>query len=161
AVYISNCYSSGKVIASTFGAGGFIGLQSSAVGTVTNCVAWGSEVTAGNIASDSWSSAAFSAVAHPLCTITNCYRNPSMALTALWVPAADYNHPDVSPDHPLVKQDGTESTATSTASGQPGYPQFPYHGKVEAGKTLSELASTTLGWDASIWDFSGAMPTLK
>ena len=84
-----------------------------------------------------------------------------MALTALWVPAADYNHPDVSPDHPLVKQDGTESTATSTASGQPGYPQFPYHGKVEAGKTLSELASTILGWDATIWDFSAAMPTLK
>ncbi len=161
AVNISNCYSSGKVIASSAGAGGFIGLQSSAVGTVTNCVAWGSEVTAGNIASDSWSSAAFCGAAHPLCTITDCYRNPSMALTALWVPAADYNHPDVSPDHPLVKQDGTESTATSTASGQPDYPQYPYHGKVEAGKTLSELASTTLGWDATIWDFSGAMPTLK
>ena len=84
-----------------------------------------------------------------------------MALTAYWVPAADYSHPDVSTSHPLVKQDGTETTATSTSKGQPGYPQFPYHGKVEAGKTLSELASTTLGWDASIWDFSGAMPTLK
>ena len=84
-----------------------------------------------------------------------------MALTALWVPDADFNHPDVSPDHPLVTQNGTESTATSTADGQPGYPQFPYHGKVEAGKTLSELASTTLSWDATIWDFSAAMPTLK
>ena len=84
-----------------------------------------------------------------------------MALTAYWVPAADYSHPDVSTSHPLVKQDGTETTATSTSKGQDGYPQFPYHGKVEAGKTLSELASTTLGWDATIWDFSAAMPTLK
>ncbi|MBR4823030.1 MAG: hypothetical protein IKZ71_07745 [Bacteroidales bacterium] len=160
-VNISNCYSSGKVIASSSGAGGFIGLQSSAVGTVTNCVAWGSEVTAGAIESNNWSSAAFCGAAHPRCTITDCYRNPSMALTAYWVPDADYNHPDVSPSHPLVTKNGTESTATSTADGQPGYPQFPYHGKVEAGKTLSELASTTLGWDATIWDFSAALPTLK
>jgi hypothetical protein len=47
------------------------------------------------------------------------------------------------------------------ASGQQGYPQFPYHGKVEAGKTLSQLASTTLGWSSAIWDFSTDYPTLK
>ena len=36
------------------------------------------------------------------------------------------------------------------------------HGKhVAAGTTLSTLASTTLGWSADVWDFSGAVPTLK
>ena len=84
-----------------------------------------------------------------------------MELTAYWVPAADFDHPDVSPTSPLIKQDGTPSKATACASGQDGYPQFPYHGHVAAGKTLSQLASTTLGWDASVWDFSGELPVLK
>ena len=60
-----------------------------------------------------------------------------------------------------LKQDGTPSKATAAGSGQDGYPHFPYHGKVEAGKTLSQLASTTLGWDASVWDFSGDTPVFK
>ena len=100
-------------------------------------------------------------VTFPKCTLTDNYRNPDMSLTAYWVPAADYNHPNVSSEHPLVKQDGTETTATATSSGQDGYPQFPYHGKVEAGKTLSQLASTTLGWSGEVWDFTGSIPTLK
>lgn len=29
------------------------------------------------------------------------------------------------------------------------------------GKTLSQLASTTLGWSSDIWDFTGDLPTLK
>jgi hypothetical protein len=38
---------------------------------------------------------------------------------------------------------------------------FPYHGiAAEAGKTLSDVAKG-LGWSADIWDFSGAVPTLK
>ena len=38
---------------------------------------------------------------------------------------------------------------------------YPYHGvAAEAGKTLSDVARG-LGWSADIWDFSGAVPTLK
>ena len=161
AVTVSNCYCSGKVNASSFGAGGFIGFQSSTAFTGSKCAAWGSELKAGVVGEANWSSAAFCAVTFPKSTITDCYRNPAMAVTAYWVPAADYSHPDVSPTSPLIKQDGTASKATSTASGQDGYPQFPYHGKVEAGKTLSQLASTTLGWSSNVWDFSGEVPVLK
>ncbi|MBQ1647953.1 MAG: hypothetical protein II047_05770, partial [Bacteroidales bacterium] len=161
AVNITNCYSSGKVNSSSFGAGGFIGFQSSTVFKANGCAAWGSELKAGVCGADNWSSAAFSAVTYPLSTITNCYRNPAMAITAYWVPDASYSHPDVSPTTPLIKQDGTPSKATAAGSGQDGYPHFPYHGKVEAGKTLSQLASTTLGWDSSVWDFSGDTPVLK
>lgn len=160
AVTITNCYCSGKVIADSFGAGGFIGFQSSKAFKAEGCVAWGSELTAGSIGEANWSSAAFSAVTYPLSTITNCYRNPAMAITAYWVPAAGYSHPDVSPTSPLIKQDGTPSKATAAANGQDGYPHFPYHGKVEAGKTLSQLAST-LGWDTNVWDLSGDMPVFK
>ena len=157
---ISNCYATGDVSGAGFALGGLIGVTGTGL-TISNSAAWNGSITPGTHGSGNWSSGAVIGVTFPTATITDCYRNPSMALTAFWVPDADFNHPDVSPEHPLVKKDGTETTATSTSNGQDGYPQFPYHGKVEAGKTLSELASTTLGWDASIWDFSGAMPTLK
>ncbi|MBQ2102241.1 MAG: hypothetical protein II479_01595 [Bacteroidales bacterium] len=42
------------------------------------------------------------------------------------------------------------------------YGRWAYHGKhVAPGTKLSALASTTLGWSASIWDFSGDTPVLK
>ncbi|MBQ7709870.1 MAG: hypothetical protein IJT74_08130 [Bacteroidales bacterium] len=159
-VMIENCYSSGSVSATAFAAGGFIGVCAAGL-SLSKSAAWSGSVSAGNKAAGNWSSGAVVGVTFPKCTITDCYRYPSMSLEVYWVPAADYNHPDVSSSHPLVKQDGTETTATSTSKGQDGYPQFPYHGKVEAGKTLSELASTTLGWSSSVWDFSTALPTLK
>lgn len=159
---ISNCYASGNVSATGgFAAGGLIGVAGAADITMQHCAAWNGSVTPKNYGSANWSSAAVVGVTFPTCTLTDNYRNPDMALTAYWVPAAGYQHANVSASHPLVKQDGTESTATSTASGQDGYPQFPYHGKVEAGKTLSQLASTTLGWSSSIWDFSDNLPKLK
>ena len=157
---ISNCYATGDVSGAGFALGGLIGVTGTGL-TISNSAAWNGSITPGTHGSGNWSSGAVIGVTFPTSSITNCYRNPSMALTAFWVPDADFNHPDVSPTHPLVKKDGTETTATSTSNGQDGYPQFPYHGKVEAGKTLSELASTTLGWDDTIWDFSAALPTLK
>lgn len=160
-VTISNCFCSGTVTATSFGGGGLIGFVSAASITVEKCAAWNPSVTAGSTGSANWSSAAVVGVAFPTCTLTDNYRNPAMTLTAYWVPAADYNHPNVSSEHPLVKQDGTETTAISTSKGQDGYPQFPYHGKVESGKTLSQLASTTLGWSSEVWDFTAALPVLK
>lgn len=160
-VNISNSYASGNATGAGFAMGGLVGVIGASTISVSKCAAWNGSVTAASIGSGNWSSGAVVGVTNPICTITDTYRNPAMSLTAYWVPAADYQHPNVSSSHPLVKQDGTETTATSTSSGQDGYPQFPYHGKVEAGKTLSELASTTLGWDSAIWDFSGALPTLK
>lgn len=159
-VAVSNCYATGSVSTATGGSGGLVGKTENVNTSITNCVAWSNTVT-GTTDSDKWSSGFVVGAAFPTSTITDNYRKPSVALTALWVPASDYQHANVSSTHPLVKQDGTETTATSMASGQDGYPQFPYHGKVEAGKTLSELASTTLGWDSSIWDFSGTEPVLK
>ena len=158
---ISNCYAAGDATATAFDAGGLIGYQASANATVSHCAAWSKTVKATNVGSENWSSGAVVGVCFPTSTMTDNYRNPAMALTANWIPAADYQHANVSPSSPLVKQNGQPSTATSLSKGQDGYPHFPYHGKVEAGKTLSELASTTLGWSSDIWDFSGDRPTLK
>lgn len=157
---ITNSYSTSAVTGS-FGLGGIVGFIGSAGMTVGKCAAWNSAITPSSSGSENWSSGAVVGITFPTCTLTDNYRNPSMPLTAYWVPAADYNHANVSSSHPLVKQNGVETTATSTAKGQDGYPQFPYHGKVETGKTLSQLASTTLGWSGDVWDFSGPLPLLN
>lgn len=161
-ITITNCYATGNVEASFASAGliGRIGLSSC---TVSSCVAWNARVYPHTIGSENWSSAAVVGVAFPTCTLTNNYRNPSMNLTAYWVPEdmATFQHADVSSEHPLTDSTGAEMGDTATAKGQPHYPQYPYHGKVEAGKTLSRLASTTLGWSSDVWDFTGDLPTLK
>lgn len=160
-VNISRCYSSGSVTGTGFALGGLAGYVGVESLSMQNCAAWNPVVTPTTYGANNWSSGAVVGVSFPTCTLTDNYRSPAMVLTAYWVPAADYSHPDVSTAHPLVMQNGDETTATKLASGQQGYPQFPYHGKVEAGKTLSQLASTTLGWDSAIWDFSTDYPTLK
>ena len=160
---ITDCYASGKVVSTSFMAGGFYGIIQSAGLSITHCVAWASEVTAASIGAGNWSSGAFAGVAFPTCTLTDNYRNPNATYTMYWVPAADFQHPNVDAEHALTDQDGnvmTDVGVNSNAS-NPHYPQYPYHGKVEAGKTLSELASTTLGWSADVWNFSGSLPTLK
>ena len=152
--------------------GGLIGIANNAAVNMNKSVAWNPSVTAGSIGAENWSSAAVVGVAHPNCTLTDNYRNSSMAITAYWGNQTgyttklddDYSQANVSgTSHPLTDSNGDEMDDTGTANNaaNPHYPQFPYHGKVEAGKTLCDLAENTLGWSDTIWDFSGALPTLN
>ena len=169
---ITDCYASGVASGPAFAFGGFIGVAGAAAFKVVNCAAWGSAVTASSIGTANWSSAAFCGVTFPKGgTMTNCYRNPAMKVTAYWGTEegytykldADYSQPDLDASHPLTDNTGAVMTDTGTTNNaaNPHYPHFPYHGKVEAGKTLSQLASTTLGWSSDVWNFSGSLPTLK
>ncbi|MBO4446944.1 MAG: hypothetical protein J5764_02330 [Bacteroidales bacterium] len=161
---ISNCYAAGNVTATGgFAAGGMVGVISTADFSMSNCAAWSGSVTPASYGAGNWSSGAVCGVAFPTCTLADNYRNPAMNLTAYWVPDADYSQPNVSPSHPLTDSAGEEMSDASTKNNvaNPHYPQYPYHGKVDAGRTLSQLASTTLGWSAEIWDFSAELPTLK
>lgn len=162
---ISDCYATGSVSGS-FSMGGLIGYVANNGLSMSKSAAWNGSLTAASIAVDNWSSGAVVGVTFPNCTLKDNYRNPSMALTVWWVPDADYNHPNVSTGTPLVVKDIADGTLRQLSSAglgstQDNYPQFAYHGKVEAGKTLSQLASTTLGWDSDVWDFTGDVPTLK
>ena len=166
-VPISNCYASGTVTgsgSSSRGLGGLIGRIDGSNVSVSHCVAWNSSVTATSYGSGAWSSGCVVGVAFPSCTLTDNYRKPGMSLTAYWVPTADYQHANVSSSSTLIKQDGNHCTATALSSGQDGYPQYPYHGKVDADKTLWQLVSNTLGWNTStIWqeDPSTHLPVLR
>ena len=163
-VEITNCYATGSVEGS-FALGGMLGVTATGM-SMSKSAGWNSRITASSNGDANWSSGAVVGVTFPTITLTDNYRNPAAALTVWWVPDADYNHPDVSASAPLVIKDISTgelrpTTATGTSNSNDNYPQFAYHGKVEAGKTLSQLASTTLGWSSNVWDFSGDVPTLK
>lgn len=164
-VVITNCYATGSVEGS-FGLGGMLGFTASGM-SMSKSAGWNSSINASSHGDGNWSSGAVVGVTFPTITLTDNYRNPATALTVWWVPDADYDHPDVSASAPLVIKEiatGTlrPTTATGTANGNDNYPQFAYHGKhVASGTTLSQLASTTLGWSSSVWDFSGELPVLK
>ena len=172
-VSVTRCYASGDVNGS-FALGGLVGFMNNTA-TIENCAAWNGNVTAGSFGNANWSTGSVIGVAWPIASLKNNYRNPDLSIKAYWGNVtgftkelvSDYNHPDVSSSTPLIVVDKTDgstlrnTTATSAASGQDNYPLFAYHGKVEAGKTLSQLASTTLGWSSDVWKFEGELPTLK
>lgn len=164
---VSNCYASGTVTAANGATGGLIGCIAKQEANVSKCVAWNSSVI-GTTAAGSWSCAAVVGVAFPTCTLTDNYRRSDMSLTAWWVPDADFQHANVNSTNKLMVKDKSTgdiraTTATGLANNNDNYPQFAYHGKVDATKTLSELARDVLGWDASVWNFPAgdALPTLN
>lgn len=161
-VEITNCYASGNVEGYAT-SGGLIGRTGLSSVEMNGCVAWNSVVKSQKNEEGRWSSAAVVGAAYPNCTLANNYRKPDMSLTAFWVPddMTTFQHADVSPEHPLTDSTGAEMEDTSTGSDQDHYPIYPYHGKVDAGRTLSALARDVLGWSPDIWDFSGDLPVLK
>lgn len=162
---ISRCYSTSSLSDGSFRLGGLIGNIAGTNCSMDHSAAWNGAVIATSYAyNTNWSSGTIVGTAHPNCTLTDNYRNPDMETTMWWSPESDYNHPNVEgTTHPLVIRSNTTpytyTEATATSLGAPY--QFPYHGKVDAGKNLSQLASTTLGWSGDVWDFSNDLPTLK
>ena len=155
---MNRCYATGSINAN-FELGGIVGTVAVSTFSMKNCAAWNGSITAGNHASDNWSSASIVGVADLNCTLTDNYRNPNMALTAYWGTVgydveliSSFQQPNVSSTSPLT--DWTGATVTSGT-------MRPYNGKCETGKTLSQLASSTLGWSSEVWDFSGDLPVLK
>lgn len=158
-VSINRCYSTSN-ISNNFEMGGLVGVVAVETFTMTKCAAWNETLVASSREANNWSSAACVGVTYLTCTLTDNYRNPNMDSLIYWgtnegcsinLPNS-FQHPDVSPSAPLTDPDGVEVTSTTMR---------PYQGKCDASKTLSQLASTTLGWSSDIWDFSGDYPTLK
>ena len=157
-VTIENSYATGNISAN-FELGGLIGTVAVTTFTLKKSVAWNGSVTASSCADNNWSSASIVGVSELTCTLTDNYRKPDMALTAYWGTLGygveltpSFQQPNVSSSSPLTDWNGDVVTSSTMR---------PYNGKCEAGKTLSQLASTTLGWSGSIWDFSDDLPTLK
>ncbi len=173
-VRIERCYATSNISAN-FELGGIVGYVGVTTFTMNDCAAWNGSITASNRNYDNWSSGAVIGITHPNCHASNNFRNPNMTLTVWWVPDADYDHPDIDgTTHPLVQCSQTkpftfaEATATSISAGSSNADagRWAYHGKHSSTNRLSTLASTAkasggLGWDGSVWDFTGDLPTLK
>lgn len=158
-VSINRCYTTSN-ISNNFEMGGLIGFVSVETLTMTKCAAWNGTLVASSRADNNWSSAACVGVTYPSCTLTDNYRSPDMDLLAYWGTNSgcsinlpnSFQHPNVSPSTPLTDPSGNAVTSSTMR---------PYQGKCEEGKTLSQLASTTLGWSGDVWDFTGDLPVLK
>lgn len=156
---ITNCYASGTIVG-TFEIGGLVGLLSTSNLNMSKSAAWNSSITANSRAATNWSSAACVGVTYLTSTLTNNYRNPDMNSLIYWGTNSGcslnlpntFQHPDVSSSAPLTDPNGNAVTSSTMR---------PYQGKCDATKTLSTLASTTLGWSGDVWDFTADLPTLK
>lgn len=170
-IVITNCYGSGNVICS-FAGGGLIGRVSLPSVSVSKCAAWSGSLAPKSAGQTNWSSGAVCGVTHPNCVMTDNYRKPGMSLNVYCPPPTeDWDHPDINgTTTPLYQNSQVSpftwnySTATAISAGEGNLDagRWAYHGKHAAsGTTLSQLASTTLGWSSDVWDFSGNLPTLK
>lgn len=120
---------------------------------IESCIVWLDNMTATRPASDTNTKASSGAVVGFTATknvLKDCVRKIGMKLTAEFYSNV-YDQENAGPSNPLV---------ISESSVPADYIIFPYHGKAASGSNASAIAQG-LGWDASIWDLSGAEPKLK
>ena len=121
--------------------------------SIESCIVWLDNMTATRPASDTNTKASSGAVVGFTATknvLKDCLRKIGMKLTAEFYSNV-YDQENAGPSNPLV---------ISESSVPADYIIFPYHGKAASGSNASAIAQG-LGWDASIWDLSGAEPKLK
>ena len=121
--------------------------------SIESCIVWLDNMTATRPASDTNTKASSGAVVGFTATknvLKDCLRKIGMKLTAEFYSNV-YDQENAGPSNPLV---------ISESSVPADYIIFPYHGKAASGSNASAIAQG-LGWDASIWDFSGSEPKLK
>ncbi len=174
---MTNCYSTAILdgtgdYAATRSVGGIVGHANQDKGdgnetrmpgnVIQGCIAWQDAIktryylgaTTTNSESgkveDYYSSGAILAYGATHNTYANCYRKASLDFRDYADSFPLYDQENSSPESPLV------ITAVDGCTHC-----YPYHGKAAAaGATLTQVAQG-LGWSADVWDFSGAVPTLK
>ena len=138
------CYASGDVYSGTSGAAGLVGrVQKSS--SITKCIAWNKNVASSRSANNVYACGAILGCAQEAGTYSQCIRRYDMVFTDDFLTLVDQED-FVNAMPPLPSY----STATH---------QQAYHGKAaEAGATLASVAQS-LGWDATVWDFSSSSAT--
>lgn len=172
-VSIVNCYSTGS-LEGKCAVGGICGMFENCPSiTVENCVSFATKVIAQRTDPTNYSSGAVignirTDTTTPTTSIKNNWRKADMEFKDYVGLFPDVSAGPVEYNNPLVDHENVAGAGAMppylVPQGQ-GYKndwaQLAYHGKAAAADaTVSSLAQT-LGWDASIWDFSKALPTLK
>lgn len=172
-VSIVNCYSTGS-LEGKCAVGGICGMFENCPSiTVENCVSFATKVIAQRIDPTNYSSGAVignirTDTTTPTTSIKNNWRKADMEFKDYVGLFPDVSAGPVEYNNPLVDHENVAGAGALppylVPQGQGhknDWAQLAYHGKAAAADaTVSSLAQT-LGWDASIWDFSKALPTLK
>lgn len=172
-VSIVNCYSTGS-LEGKCAVGGVGGMFENCPSiTVENCVSFATKVIAQRTDPTNYSSGAVignirTDTTTPTTSIKDNWRKADMEFKDyvglfpnVSAGPVEYNNPLV--DHENVAGAGAlpPYLVPQGQGHKNDWAQLAYHGKAAAADaTVSSLAQT-LGWDASIWDFSNALPTLK
>ena len=133
--------------------GGWAAAGSDYGNSIESCIVWLDNITATRPASDTNTKAGSGAVVGFTATknvLKDCVRKSGMKLTAEFY-SNIYDQENAGPSAPLVISEPSTSA---------DYIIFPYHGKAASGSNASAVAQS-LGWNASIWDFSKQIPSLK
>ena len=160
------CYASGSVSGKLGQVGGVLG-QGNTTPTIEKCVAWNSSISVTDNGQTRYSCAAVVGTMFPLGIAKDCVRIPGLTISGMYEETDQssaiyhmngvFDQDNITTDSPLKNNNG--ESVTSTKIGSPY--KFPYHGKVAASdETLSDVAKR-LGWDQTIWNCSGATPTLN
>lgn len=136
---VERCYSTGDITTSR-GGGGIVGLSTAPSITIKKCIAWNANISSSTTGANYYWTGAIRGGATGTNVCEDCWRRADMKLTTK-VTA-----------NTLADSDNVNGTSTAKTA---------YHGKAAvAGATLSSVA-TSLGWSASTWDLTGAVPVLK
>ena len=171
---ITNCYFAGSVQGKC-AVGGIVGMYENCTAiTLENCVAFASKVKAVRTDPTNYSSGAVVGSVRadktkPTTTsIKNNLRKADLDFTDYAGPYPDKTNGPLTYSNPLVDHDDVVGEGALPPYLVPfgqGYTndwaQICYHGKAAAANATVSSVAQTLGWDASIWDFSNALPALK
>ena len=160
---ITNCLYAG-IVTGRASSGGIVGMSYSNTdgNIVEGCIVTGKVVNTKTVATQYGAGAIIGCVHTKKITAKNCWRSQDMTLTdysGVYESGKDFIY-----NNPLVDHEGVIDSVPASlvpAGSTNAYAQCPYHGKViPSGTTVSEKARS-IGWDETIWDLSGDVPTLK
>ena len=146
---IERCYATGDVTSNTAGTGGILGTNQIAGTKVSKCIAWNQNITCNRADSGKWAPGAVVGASDKNGTFEDCYRR------------TDMNFVDKAGAMVLVDQENVYNGLPAAPEYSSEATQAAYHGKAAAADATVSSVAKELGWDETIWDLSGAFPTLK
>lgn len=170
---VVNCYFVGS-LEGKCGVGGIVGIFENCPSVIVeNCVSFATSVTTLRTDPTNYSSGAVignlrADTVTPTTSIKNNWRKADMEFKDYVGLFPDATNGPVEYKNQLVDHEDVAGAGALppylVPQGQ-GYKndwaQICYHGKAAAADATVSSVAQTLGWDASIWDFSKALPTLK
>ena len=131
---------------------------------IVKCIAWNDKIDATSTTNGNYSSGAVVGYGNIYQYFYDCYRKSEMTFICPVAASTDNTATyEIEPvDQPnsggdvKTLYDGTQLDDSSPLYGWKH--GFPYHGKAA---TNASATAKTLGWDETVWDLSGAVPSLK